>query len=72
MKFNSKLLTEVDKEKRLLSDLHRLVSLKSNETTQKKRYLRKTQLHHMQIKRDIKIQQFQLNDHKKTLNSLEV
>ncbi|EUB60610.1 Coiled-coil domain-containing protein [Echinococcus granulosus] len=71
MKEATKLLAEIDAQKRGVTNLHRLVEAKSCETSQKKRYLRKTQLHYVQVKRDLKLQQFHLNDYRKTLLSLQ-
>ncbi|CDS39607.1 coiled coil domain containing protein 146 [Echinococcus multilocularis] len=71
MKEATKLLVEIDAQKRGVTNLHRLVEAKSCETSQKKRYLRKTQLHYAQVKRDLKLQQFHLNDYRKTLLSLQ-
>ncbi|KAH9282627.1 Coiled-coil domain-containing protein [Echinococcus granulosus] len=71
MKEATKLLVEIDAQKRGVTNLHRLVEAKSCETSQKKRYLRKTQLNYVQVKRDLKLQQFHLNDYRKTLLSLQ-
>ncbi|VDK36735.1 unnamed protein product [Taenia asiatica] len=71
MRETVKLLAEIDKQKRSLTELHCLVEVKSFEASQKKRYLQKAQLHYVQVKRDLKLQQFYLNDYQKTLVSLQ-
>ncbi|KAM7538510.1 hypothetical protein Aperf_G00000060317 [Anoplocephala perfoliata] len=71
MKEKIKSLNEIETYKRGLSDLHHILSVKNFEVSQKKQYLRKAQLHHTQVKRDLKLQQFHLNDHRKTLLSLQ-
>lgn len=68
----TKLFNEIEDKKRDLSDLHRVFNMKSLEVSQKKRYLQKAQLHHTQVKRDLKLRRFYLNDHRKTLLSLQV
>lgn len=72
MKDKIKILNEIDAHKRGLFDLHQIFIVKTFEVSQKKQYLRKAQLHHTQVKRDLKLQQFHLNDHRKTLLSLQV
>ncbi|VUZ53920.1 unnamed protein product [Hymenolepis diminuta] len=67
----TKLFNEIEDKKRDLSDLHRVFNMKSLEVSQKKRYLQKAQLHHTQVKRDLKLRRFYLNDHRKTLLSLQ-
>ncbi|KAL5109728.1 hypothetical protein TcWFU_000760 [Taenia crassiceps] len=71
MRATTKLLAEIDKQKRNVTDLHRLVEVKSFEASQKKRYLQKAQLHYVQVKRNLKLQQFYLSDYQKTLVSLQ-
>lgn len=72
MKEATKLLGEIDKQKRSVMNLHRLVAVTSFEASQKKRYLQKAQLHYVQVKRDLKLQKFYLNDYRKTLTSIQV
>ncbi|KAM3172589.1 hypothetical protein ACTXT7_014219 [Hymenolepis weldensis] len=67
----TELFNEIEDKRRYLSDLHRVFNMKSLEVSQKKRYLQKAQLHHTQVKRDLKLQRFYLNDHRKTLLSLQ-
>ncbi|KAL5968273.1 hypothetical protein TSMEX_003994 [Taenia solium] len=71
MREAAKCLAEIDKQKRSLTDLHRLVEVKSFEASQKKRYLQKAQLHYAQVKRDLKLQQFYLIGYQKVLVSLQ-
>nr|CUU97797.1 hypothetical transcript [Hymenolepis microstoma] len=71
MKDEAKLFNELENQTRGLSDLHRVFNMKSHEVSQRKWYLRKAQLHHTQIQRDLKLQRFHLSSHRKTLLSLQ-
>ncbi|VDN97195.1 unnamed protein product [Rodentolepis nana] len=71
MKDEAKLFSELENKARGLSDLHRIFNMKSREVSQRKWYLQKAQLHRTQVQRDLKLQQFHLSAHRKTLLSLQ-
>uniref|UniRef100_A0A5K3F179 Coiled-coil domain-containing protein 39 n=1 Tax=Mesocestoides corti TaxID=53468 RepID=A0A5K3F179_MESCO len=72
MKEEETMLAEIDSLKVELSKLQSTVTAKSYEVAQKRRYRCKAEQHHIQVNRDLKLQEFQLNDNRKTLRLHQV